>query len=398
MSEALPGAPAAATAGRCASRRLLAEPAEAQACNCSICAKTGFIHLIVPESRFRLLAGEDRLTAYTFNTGMARHLFCAVCGVKSFYRPRSNPDGWSVNARCLDEPLDLDAERLRRPRLGSARRRPRPSFRGGRMTDILMPALSPTMEEGTLAKWQVKAGDTVKSGDVIAEIETDKATMEVEAVDEGVVDALLVPEGTEGVKVNAPIARLLGEGEARPSPAPAPPPAPTMPAAPRPGRSPRLQPLLVQSRPRPRRWQARAQRRRTRRWSGSRASSPRPWRGGSPAEGRGPLDVKGSGPHGRIIRRDIDGAEAKPAAAPAAAQPAAAVAPSAPREFTSLEQMGIPRRLLRPRPARRHAQDHRAADDRQLPRRAALPADHRPGDRRLLAARGKINAMLEATA
>ncbi len=78
------------------------------------------------------------------------------------------------------------------------------------MTDILMPALSPTMEEGTLAKWLVKAGDTVRSGDVIAEIETDKATMEVEAVDEGVVESLLVPEGTEAVKINTPIARLSG--------------------------------------------------------------------------------------------------------------------------------------------------------------------------------------------
>ena len=81
------------------------------------------------------------------------------------------------------------------------------------MTDVLMPALSPTMEEGTLAKWHVKKGDVVKSGDVIAEIETDKATMEVEAVDEGVVEEILVPEGTEEVKVNAPIARLSGEGE-----------------------------------------------------------------------------------------------------------------------------------------------------------------------------------------
>jgi pyruvate dehydrogenase E1 component beta subunit len=79
------------------------------------------------------------------------------------------------------------------------------------MTDVLMPALSPTMEEGTLAKWNIKAGDTVSSGDVIAEIETDKATMEVEAVDEGVVEAILVPAGTEGVKVNTPIARLKGD-------------------------------------------------------------------------------------------------------------------------------------------------------------------------------------------
>ena len=80
-------------------------------------------------------------------------------------------------------------------------------------TPILMPALSPTMEEGTLAKWNVKEGDAVSSGDVIAEIETDKATMEVEAVDEGVVGKIIVGEGTEGVKVNAPIAVLLDDGE-----------------------------------------------------------------------------------------------------------------------------------------------------------------------------------------
>ena len=79
--------------------------------------------------------------------------------------------------------------------------------------DILMPALSPTMEEGTLAKWLVKEGDSVASGDVIAEIETDKATMEVEAVDEGVIAQLLVAEGTEGVAVNAVIAVLAEEGE-----------------------------------------------------------------------------------------------------------------------------------------------------------------------------------------
>ncbi|HEV7156940.1 MAG TPA: pyruvate dehydrogenase complex E1 component subunit beta [Caulobacteraceae bacterium] len=85
------------------------------------------------------------------------------------------------------------------------------------MIDVLMPALSPTMEEGSLAKWLVKAGDAVKSGDVIAEIETDKATMEVEAVDEGVIEELLVPEGAEGVKVNTPIARLSG-GVSAPAP------------------------------------------------------------------------------------------------------------------------------------------------------------------------------------
>ena len=89
------------------------------------------------------------------------------------------------------------------------------------MPDILMPALSPTMEEGKLAKWLKKEGDTVKSGDVIAEIETDKATMEVEAVDEGVLAEILVPEGTDNVAVNTPIAVIRGEGEAAPVPPPA---------------------------------------------------------------------------------------------------------------------------------------------------------------------------------
>ncbi len=79
-------------------------------------------------------------------------------------------------------------------------------------TEILMPALSPTMEEGKLAKWLVEEGQTIKAGDVIAEIETDKATMEVEASDEGKVSKLLIPAGTEGVKVNTPIAVLDGEG------------------------------------------------------------------------------------------------------------------------------------------------------------------------------------------
>ncbi|MFP5305323.1 MAG: GFA family protein [Gammaproteobacteria bacterium] len=73
-----------------------------QRCNCSICRMTGFEHLIVPAADFSLLAGADVLTTYSFNTGVARHLFCRVCGIKSFYVPRSNPDGYSVNLRCLD--------------------------------------------------------------------------------------------------------------------------------------------------------------------------------------------------------------------------------------------------------------------------------------------------------
>lgn len=71
-------------------------------CNCSICGKSGYLHLIVRAENFKLLSGSDVLTTYTFNTGTARHLFCSICGIKSFYVPRSHPDGFSINARCLD--------------------------------------------------------------------------------------------------------------------------------------------------------------------------------------------------------------------------------------------------------------------------------------------------------
>lgn len=80
------------------------EKPEVEDCNCSICSKAGFLHLIVPLSRFRLLKGEDNLTTYTFNSGVAKHTFCKTCGVKPFYTPRSNPDGIDVNFRCLDRP------------------------------------------------------------------------------------------------------------------------------------------------------------------------------------------------------------------------------------------------------------------------------------------------------
>jgi len=83
------------------------QPIEALDCNCSVCSMTGFLHLIVPASRFRLLSGQAMLTAYTFATGVAQHLFCSRCGIKSFYVPRSNPDGFSVNVRCLDGYPDL---------------------------------------------------------------------------------------------------------------------------------------------------------------------------------------------------------------------------------------------------------------------------------------------------
>ena len=83
----------------------------AQDCNCSMCPRSGFLHLIVPKSKFKLLAGQDSITTYTFNTGVAKHTFCKVCGVKPFYTPRSNPDGIDVNVRCLDPmPAKLTVE------------------------------------------------------------------------------------------------------------------------------------------------------------------------------------------------------------------------------------------------------------------------------------------------
>ncbi len=80
------------------------ERIECAECNCSICTMSGNLHLIVPKSRFRLVRGESELTTYTFNTGVARHLFCKTCGIKAFYIPRSNPDGYSVNVGCLEPP------------------------------------------------------------------------------------------------------------------------------------------------------------------------------------------------------------------------------------------------------------------------------------------------------
>jgi hypothetical protein len=91
--------------GRIAFEVETAERVTVQECNCSICSKTAFLHLIVPKSKFRLLRGEDALRLYTFNTGVAKHYFCTTCGVKPFYIPRSNPDGIDINVRCLDQPL-----------------------------------------------------------------------------------------------------------------------------------------------------------------------------------------------------------------------------------------------------------------------------------------------------
>jgi len=79
-------------------------------CNCSVCAMTGFLHVVVPHERFELVAGSDSLTSYRFGTGAAEHLFCRTCGIKSFYQPRSHPDCWSLNANCFDESVPLKVE------------------------------------------------------------------------------------------------------------------------------------------------------------------------------------------------------------------------------------------------------------------------------------------------
>ncbi|WP_028712498.1 MULTISPECIES: pyruvate dehydrogenase complex dihydrolipoamide acetyltransferase [unclassified Paracoccus (in: a-proteobacteria)] len=199
-------------------------------------------------------------------------------------------------------------------------------------TEILMPALSPTMEEGTLAKWLVKEGDEVKSGDILAEIETDKATMEFEAVDEGKLGKILIAEGTAGVKVNTPIAVLLEEGES----------ADDLGAAPAPKAEARPEATKAEAAPAP-----------------AAAAAPAPAAPKSAEGGRifaSPLarriaaekgidlaSVQGSGPHGRIVKADVEGAKpgaAKPAAtdAPKAAAPApATAAPAGPSAETILK-------------------------------------------------------------
>ena len=190
-------------------------------------------------------------------------------------------------------------------------------------TEILMPALSPTMEEGTLAKWLVKEGDVVKSGQILAEIETDKATMEFEAVDEGTVGKILIAEGTAGVKVNTPIAVLLDDGEdagsvAAPKAAPAASSSATGgssggsaggSAAPAPAPAPAATPVA----------------------GGARVFASPLARRIAQEKGLDLGAVKGSGPHGRIVRADVEGVQpgaVKPAAA-AAAPKAAVPAPAA---------------------------------------------------------------------
>jgi hypothetical protein len=92
-------------------------------CNCSVCSMTGFLHIMVPHEEFELITGRDALTSYRFGSGSAEHLFCKICGVKSFYQPRSHPHAWSINAHCLDRPVELSIEDFdgRNWELGAAR-------------------------------------------------------------------------------------------------------------------------------------------------------------------------------------------------------------------------------------------------------------------------------------
>jgi len=225
-------------------------------------------------------------------------------------------------------------------------------------TELKMPALSPTMEEGTLAKWLVKEGDEVKSGDILAEIETDKATMEFEAVDEGTIAKILVPEGTDGVKVGAPIAILAGEGEdvsataPKADTAPAEPPkaaaapAPKADETPKAAAAPAQAPVETPAAP--------PQPAATPRTEGDRVKASPLARRLAEAQGIDLNALQGSGPGGRIVRADVDAAVGKaPAAAPAAPTTAAATpAPAAvsteiPHEAVKLSNMRktIARRL-----------------------------------------------------
>lgn len=108
----------------CGAVRFAAElpepPVPALDCNCSICAMTGFLHIIVPHRDFALEAGDEVLTSYRFGTGSAEHLFCKHCGIKSFYQPRSHPAAWSVNAHCLDQPVALAIEQFDGKNWGSS--------------------------------------------------------------------------------------------------------------------------------------------------------------------------------------------------------------------------------------------------------------------------------------
>ncbi|WP_428155483.1 pyruvate dehydrogenase complex dihydrolipoamide acetyltransferase [Brevundimonas sp.] len=254
------------------------------------------------------------------------------------------------------------------------------------MTDILMPALSPTMEEGVLAKWHVKVGDVVSAGDVIAEIETDKATMEVEAVDEGEITDILVAEGTEGVKVNTPIARLKDEGAVAAPKAEEKPAAKTE-EAPKAEAAPAAEAPKAAAAPAPAAPKSD---------NGERIFSSPLARRIAAQNGVDLKSIKGTGPHGRIVKRDVEGAP-KDAAQPAAASATTAAATSGiePRKAHSLAQMGIPDGSydLIPLDGMKKAVARRMVDSIQNVPHFPLFIDVEIDQ--LMAVRAKVNKMLE---
>jgi pyruvate dehydrogenase E2 component (dihydrolipoamide acetyltransferase) len=194
--------------------------------------------------------------------------------------------------------------------------------------ELKMPALSPTMEEGTLAKWLVKEGDSVASGDILAEIETDKATMEFEAVDEGTISKILVPEGSDGVKVGTPIALMAGDGESAATPAPK---ADATPATRKEKTEPEAAPPAKgggETPPAPSQPAAvpKAD-------TGTRIKASPLARRLAEAQGIDLSGLKGSGPGGRIVRADLGSAAGGVKAAPVAAAPVARAAPVEPGDI-----------------------------------------------------------------
>ena len=250
--------------------------------------------------------------------------------------------------------------------------------------NILMPALSPTMTEGKLAKWHVKAGDAVKSGQVICEIETDKATMEVEAVDEGRIGQLVVAEGTEGVKVNAVIAILLEEGE-KDVPKSAVAPAAAAPAKPAPAAAPAAAaPVPKPAAPAP----ATATQPATTSSGGRIFASPLAKRIAAD-KGLNLSRIKGSGPNGRIVKADVEAAKPGVAPAPATAAPAPRPAPPAGAQpvFVAPGDTRVPHTAVRKVIARRMLESKQTVPHFYLTVDLEIDA--------LLAARQAVNAIAE---
>jgi len=262
--------------------------------------------------------------------------------------------------------------------------------------ELKMPALSPTMEEGTLAKWLVKEGDKVASGDILAEIETDKATMEFEAVDEGTVAKILVPEGTDGVKVGAPIAILAGEGEDASKAASAAPkadtPAAPPKAAPEPkaDATPKSAPVQAPVETPP----AAAQPAAAPRAEGDRVKASPLARRLAQAQNVDLSGLQGSGPGGRIVRADIDAAVGKAPAAPPSATPAAAAAPSAAHAVLPVvAEQAIPHEAIKLSNMRKTIARRLSESKQQIPH-IYLTVDIQLDA--LLKLRGELNAGLES--